>query len=353
MSSRRRRSFAPLLALAAAGTVCTPFKPDAECSHRQPPPRPNVAHSGASLPDIVLAISAVTPANTGPGWYKDVGFDLDNMCTGEGQGPSCVEPPWATADHTDGVDGIDNSWGQAWKGTGTIDATTPVMLFRISSYSGQPDDDQVEVSLYAGFELAPRSGAADGGTTLVWDGHDRWEIMQEMLVPSTPPSVNEPLYRDDKAYVAGGMLVAHFSKALWSPLLAFAPYQLLPATQVVLAGALTNLSGLWQLQDATVDMRIRFNDLLASLAHWRDNVAPGEVACENVIEYQTVRDTVCPLVDIASIPGASSAPCDAISTAVPFEAKQAQLGDVRLPSPKPRSCLKGIDPATDTCVPVN
>ena len=97
------------------------------------------------------------------------------------------------------------------------------MLFRVSSYSGQRDDDQVEVSLYAGYGLAPRPGDGDSGSPPLWDGDDRWKIMPEMLAPSASPSVDEPLYRDDHAYVSGGMLVAHFPKAVWSPVSATTP----------------------------------------------------------------------------------------------------------------------------------
>jgi hypothetical protein len=48
--------------------------------------------------------------------YEDIGFDLDNTCTGEGQGNSCAEPPWASASHMDGMYGVDDAWGRTWLG---------------------------------------------------------------------------------------------------------------------------------------------------------------------------------------------------------------------------------------------
>jgi hypothetical protein len=359
----------------AAAIACTPFKADppgdaggspndsaaigavadsgAKCGHREPPARPNIVDAGGGL-NLVFAVSQLVSTqgledDAGRPLVEDIGFDLDNTCTGEGQGPSCVEPPWATANHTDGRDGIDNAWANA-SAPQPATPNIPDMLFRVSSYSGEPDDDQVAVSIYVGLGLSPRGDAGDGGSYALWDGKDRVNIMAELLVPSASPSVDEPLYHDDQAYVSGGMLVAHFPKALWSPGVPEVPYDLLPVSGVVLEGLLTRTGDQWELQNAVVDMRIRFNDLLTSFAQLPDTLAPGELVCQKNAAYLTARQTVCPLVDIASIPGPPSAPCDAVSTASMFQAKQVLLGDVLLPAPPlVLNCSPGIDPVNDTC----
>jgi hypothetical protein len=360
-ASRRRCRRVPLLAMAAVGTGCTPFKSDPPCSHRAPPPRPTVTQEVSSLPDLVFAIRQSENAlrdDAGQRSYGEVGFDLDDTCTGEGQGPSCAEPSWATASHKDGVDGIDNAWGQISPESVHVDGSTPTMLFRVGSYSGQPDDDQVEVSLYAGFGLAPRGDAGDGGGDLLWDGHDQWKIMPEMLVPSASPSVEQPLYRDSQAYVSAGTLVAHFPKALWSPMLwvpsnPAGPNTLVPASGVVLAGLLDNVGGQWMLKDAVVDMRIRMNDGLTFAAQSPSGPAAGDTLCQNPVAYYGALQAFCAAVDIASVPGLpSSAPCDALSTAALFQASPALLGEVLPPSQAVAlKCAPGIHPATDDCEP--
>jgi hypothetical protein len=383
MSSHGRLLCVPLLALAAAGTACTPFKGDpptdgsapdstatgdasdaapdadppdspamvdasdagAQCAHRAPPSKPTVVDAGGSL-DLVLAVSeSSNRAADDAGSYRVVGFDLDDTCTNEGQGPSCVEPGWATlVDHTDGVDGIDNAWGELGPYAVQVDAGTPTMLLRVRSYSGQSDDDQVDVALYAGLGVAPRDG--DGGSPPLWDGNDRWNILPEMLALSASPSVDQPLYHDDAAYVSGGTLVAHFPKAVWSPGEAIAPYELIPANQIVLAGSLTRVGGLWVLRDLVADMRIRINDLLTAVAQFPSD---GGVVCQDTEAYQLAEQDFCPFVDIASVPGPPSASCDALSSAGLFQAKQALLGDVLPPSPAPATCAPGIKPASDGC----
>ena len=112
---------------------------------------------------------------------------------------------------------------------------------------------------------------------------------------------------------------------------------------------LIQVSGQWALQDTTVDMRMGVNDLLAAFAQAPDNSAPGEITCQNKGAYISVLQALCPVVDIASSPGPPSAPCDALSVAAVFQAKQALLGDVRPPSPPPAPCAPGINPATDSC----
>jgi hypothetical protein len=328
-----------------------------DCVHRGPPPRPSVTGGGGST-ELVFAVSsfdfgAASEGDAGPR-YRSIGFDLDDTCTGEGQGPSCVEPPWADASHADGVDGIDNASGQLWWGKGfgpqTTTGATPVGMFRVRAYSGQPDDDQVEVSLYVGVGLAPR---ADGGSDPLWDGNDRWDILPDMLESSSDggsPSLDDPRFRDDHAYVSGGVLVAQFQEALWTNGLRYAPKALTRVHQLILAGSLERVGEGWELNDVVVDMRTQFNEALVYAAHLPDPMT-GMPVCDSEADYLAAKRNICPFLDIASVPGPPSAPCDALSTGVLLQAKQAAFGSVLQPSPPPSplTCATGKDPATDTC----
>jgi hypothetical protein len=174
--------------------------------------------------------------------------------------------------------------------------------------------------------------------------------MPELLAPSAVPSVDEPLYSDNQAYVSGWTLVAHFPTATWSPGFVNAPYVLVPVSQVVLAGHLTQVGGQWALQDAVIGMRARIIDWLTALGELPDPQHSLGILCQNAAEYRLWQQAYCNYVDIASIPGPPSAPCDALSAGGLFQAKQAQLGDVLLPTPPP-AALTCASEIAYTCEP--
>ena len=201
MSRARSGALCALATAIVALESCTAMKPGSDCAgsttaptcaHRVPPSRPSVKGSGGTL-DLVFAVSYAyygtgqsSVDDAGKPAYLGYGFDLDNTCTGEGQGPSCLEPSWADADHTDGDQGIDNALGQAVAmelpvgQDGPTTETVANQIIRVRGYSGEADDDEVDVAVYVGFGLAPRDG---GGTGLLWDGKDRWMILPELLAP--------------------------------------------------------------------------------------------------------------------------------------------------------------------------
>jgi hypothetical protein len=323
------------------------------CRHRQPPPRPTGTAStptpgteaGAPL-DLVFAgktiQTGIAPNDAGRPLYQDIGFDLDNTCTGKGEPPSCAKPPGATA-NLDGVDGIDNAWGQLFSPGGpdpveavpSLVATTPWGMLRVREYSGDAYDDHVIVSLYIGLGLAQRP---DGGSGPVWDGNDTWAILPEMLSDAGPPDVDHPLYSDDTAYVSNGVLVARFTDALWPN-----GITLQPVHQLVLAGALKQeVDGQWELQDMVIGLRGRVSDALLAGASFPTQ---SGVLCGSKPTYDQAKQRTCAAADLASDPDASpSSPCDALSVGALVQAKQARLGAVAPPfrSPPP-SCAPGVD----------
>src|SRR5215831_6964154 len=84
-----------------------------ECRHALPPGRPDVSPAVPGALDLIFASRNTDFGDSGeagatPKW-QTFGYDLDDTCTGEGQGDSCAEPTWAMIDHPDGIDGRDNA----------------------------------------------------------------------------------------------------------------------------------------------------------------------------------------------------------------------------------------------------
>jgi hypothetical protein len=341
------------------------------CAHRlppalppAPPARPDVDASDASLPDLVFAMSSIyygvgSTDDAGLPAYQDVGFDLDDTCTGWGQGSSCAEPPSATASHRDGPGGVDNAAGQLKLALSPVPLADPMdvtsanaeeLVFGVSSYSGEPDDDQVEVSLYVAFGLT----RADGQMGPVWDGNDAWTILPEMLAPlpdggSGPLDVHQARYRDPAAYVAGGVLVAHLGGALWPAGLLLDPTYLSPVARVTLAGRLVRVGAAWELQDLMTGVVARAPDFLAAAARWPLQTGSAEPYCQSAASYATLKTFICSFVDISSTSTSPQAPCDAMSGGSRLTAKQALLGAIAPPTPPLQPCAPGIDPEADTC----
>ncbi len=350
------------------------------CTHQQPPHRPSVSDAGGAL-DLVFATSSVLFGTTsfddaGLPRYESIGFDLDDTCTGEGQDASCAEPSWANAPHQDGVHGIDNAIAQglaAMPGVLNSAAASPetaIPMIRVRSYSGGADDDQVQVSLYVGYGVAPRTedgvGLTDGGGTdlddggvgLHWDGNDRWGILPGTLLPLneggvTTYSVDQPLFRDDLAYVSGNMLVAHFATAVWPTNLPIAPTDLEPVHQLVMAGKLVpvgDAGDVWELQDLTIGYRLAISDAIVRWARWPLNGDPmfGYI-CQSKTDYDATKAKLCSYADISAEEDVPTAPCDAFSDGVLIQAKQAKLGDVAPPSPPLPPCAPDVHLESDSC----
>jgi hypothetical protein len=343
---------------------CTALKPAddhpggaAHCAHRQLPPPPAVTGRGGGL-DFTLAVwqqelGTGSEDDAGRPRYQDIGFDLDNTCTGEGQGPSCLEPPGVPPSHYhDGVDGIDNALGQAfWKtlpDVVTTDADHPVLLMRVREYSGEPDDDQVEVSLYYALGLTARE---DGRLGPLWDGLDQWTIMPESLAEpeAGAPNVDQPRFVDKHAYVSGYMLAARFDDALTASYLTVAPTLLWPMRHLVIAGSLRQGDhGTWELQNAIMGARIALTVLAQSNA-WTLN-GNGFPLCQFPSAYKSQVRTDCSFADVAYGGDSLSASCDAVSIGIQVQAKQALLGKVARPLfPALPSCDPSVDLKKESC----
>jgi hypothetical protein len=232
---------------------------------------------------------------------------------------------------------------------GPTTETMANQIIRVRGYSGQADDDEVDVAIYVGFGLAPRGG---GGTGLLWDGEDRWMILPDTLTPLedggvTVYSLDQPRFHDEHAYVTGGVLVARLPEALWPTGLLPEPSSLGRVEQVVLAGNLVRVGEQWELQHLVTGVRDPVQGLLSIIA--RITPQGGPIICQSAAEYQMARRRLCAFVDIASGPDSPSATCDAISGGSVLEAKQALLGGIGPPADELPPCPSSVHADTDSC----
>lgn len=318
-----------------------------------PGPPPDAAGGGGagSGDDIVVALRSI---DLGEGINAGkIGLDLDGACTCPGV-PLCTEPAWASGDHCDGELGRDNAAAQAFAAIndqvpGTISSGVLraqinkgewSLLLRVRGYDGSPDDGAVEVDVY------PTTGLAGQGVTPAWDGNDAWPIADTGLVDGQ--SLDQPIAVDTKAYVSGGVLVAHPK-----------------STSVLFVGALLRLRV--QLSSVTISGRIvpgdagglqisegliagvwTLSDLFKGLSDLR--YEGGKALCRDSGVYLQIRDTLCSVTDISSATAITEL-CDALSFGMSFEASPVKLGMV-VPVPplpgKPCSADAG-DPKDDFC----
>lgn len=321
-----------------------------------PQKRTSDVSSGGSL-SFVLAGRAIAfgdlPSADGRPGYLTVGFDLDNTCTGEGQGPSCVEPPGVDA--TDGDQGRDNALARLWASFveagvapdgGPIGGSSPyTVVARVSDYNGEADDDRVTIEYFLGTGVAPD---AQGNRTPRWDGTDRWDVASFELQTDDagePRLDGSPLI-DPVAYVAGWNLVSRLTSfPLASP--SQAPRL---AADYIWTGRLAKEGGGWAIHDGVQSSRLPVSELLASLGGYDDVLDPNHRAlCRGTAEYAALKAKICSFVDIATLQGDRSRPCDALSNGSTFEASPAILGGIDPTELPANRCPSVPDPASDSC----
>jgi hypothetical protein len=288
--------------------------------------------------------------------YRTIGFNLDRKCTGPLEGPGCVEPTWATADHDDGPEGQDNAFGglvysldptghataagaQALENTGVF-----TLLIRVSGYNELSEDDQVEVSLFGATMQDHRTPGKLPAKGASWNGADEWKVLSPWLEGSTDggPGVFSTDSRstaiDPDAYVNGGVLVAHFPRLLLGgPFDAFIEYHL-----VVLAAEIQNDGGTWGLASGTLGGRVSEGEGLRLVGGVFAR-EPGESACTPVSNptYLQIKLQLCANADIRSDDDDRAATCNGLSQAAAFRGVAARIGTIVEPA----------NPAADTCPP--
>jgi hypothetical protein len=358
------------------------------CGHRIWPPPPAQSSPGADDVELVVAARSLDFGEQSVNMGALVGLDLDNRCTCQGEGPSCVAPPKARPEFCDGPDGIDNSVSEFFNFLGTFsknftsaEYTSEAerggtsLLVRVRDYNGGADDKQVTLSLHPspGRDVDPCGGPAQPN----WDGNDTWPISSVSLQPlggggggggaggagggggaggAPPPTCgnngfdpNTPLYVDTNAYVNDWVVVANL------PTLALQFVGDDSAVPIALTagfvmGTLVQQGSRWAMRDGLMVGRWKlaeFFKLIGSITN------QSEPICTDTAVYAAIKNAVCEYPDIASTLGGPTTPCDAMSFGLGFQAEPAAFGAV-VPQPAASPlCPPATDPQFDNCDDTN
>jgi hypothetical protein len=228
-------------------------------------------------------------------------------------------------------------------------------LFQVASYNGEPDDDQVSVTIYSSPGFTPSGGGAGGAggapmqdLTPDWKGTDVWTVGSDSLEDGA--SLDNPKFVDPGAYVAGGVLVARMPALL----LRFAAKDSnlsVRLTDVVITGSIEDAPdddapGL-AITNGLIGGRWPVKDIFGGLSSFRAN---GLSLCTNEsFKYSQFKGIVCQSVDIAASSSDPAAACDSLSFGMAFETVPAVLGGVAPPPGEGMSCTPETDPGKDTC----
>jgi hypothetical protein len=360
-------SLLPSDAAADAGSDVVNVPDSNGCVSATWPGRP-LADDDASVDDIVF-YQAIEMLDFGAGdsGATVIGYDLDNVCTCEGNPPgpdSCI--PFAEAGtQCDLEGGVDNSAGlliQEFAGSGNffdqgyvnaqIAAGIFGALFRVTNYNGTANDTNVEVSIYT--SNGTQGAGTDAGPKVPqWNGTDVWTLDPTSLLGGTIGDAGPiPFVAYDlNAYVANWTLVSNISDM---PLaIGAATGEGLVTIDLTGAHVVAKLTPVGNTFKATgtVTGRWESSKLLTSLAVLYDPFQMDASLCGNDPVYQLLKPRVCALEDIATnvLDDGTNAPCDALSLAFNFTSVAATYGSVFA---KPDGGGGGCGPQwTDQCGP--
>lgn len=319
--------------------------------------------SVAVLPPITLAVQTTRLGSLDPTGalnidaWRDIGFDLDGVCTGvdscsgDDSPPSCQSTVLQVA--IDGNDCRDNTFGRLEYAAALVpelsktyglsdDAFNCALcvgdynyLFRVSDYNGEDNDEQVRVDLY------PSPGLL---TPLPWNCADpSWKThpcftpdeqftvsADSMANPGPGPDLPPAITFDANAFVRDGYLIVSFpdNTYLWFPgykaLVVAYPLRL---QKGIVAGKLSKGGdNVWKITDGTIGGRVLEHDVIESFRNLG--------LCDADPNYQVMVDFVHRNLDIlASGVNDPTAICDSMSAGIEFTAQQVSAGEVATVAP--------------------
>jgi len=344
--------------------------------HRWPDPPLADDPSSESL-EFVAAVRTVDMGDEAPDLDSvgpKIGYDLDQVCTGEGDGSSCLIPNGtALADFKDGPGGIDNRAAKLFASAkafsdkiGSLRYSEGAengnwsILVRVSGYNGTANDASVTVAIFPSPGIHALSCIPDSAKP-AWDGSDVWPVDSSGLEKGAGPgsdggtgpcgtgvtgfTYDQPKFQDTHAYVSKGVLVANLPTAA----LVFTSGSSGTAVKLtagfVTAEVVKGANG-YGLTKGVLTGRWKATDMFAAVSHV---VASAQSVCTDSPIYQAVKLAVCNSRDIAGTLGGPTTPCDALSLALSFEASPAKMGLVFPSKALVSNCPKATDPAVDNC----
>jgi len=326
---------------------------------RVAPGRPAANTEGDDIEEIVFGLKEVL-LNQGEIGWQEIGLNLDNYCSvapvPQGE---CIPPnPDATL-LIDGEQGIDNAFGAELyplvelvfpelQETARMSSENGVgvVAVRLRGYNGEDDDPRVDATLsqsvtgFAGTadETEPPDFTVvdfepympDGVTRLaspLWEGND-WMVLRDDTFFGS--DLEQPLVRDDNAYVVGRKLVMVLPDRVE---IRFAGDENGITVKLTDARAIGTLNeDLTELQDLTFAGRWSVLDLLQTTRSLG--------VCDGDAEFMIFRNKLQTAADLRATPGTGGemVDCDALSTGVTFQGYRVRIADVTDGQDPPDAC---------------
>jgi hypothetical protein len=319
-----------------------------------------------ALPQQAFAFDAIridtTPAEDS-GAPTPQGLDLDGHCNCV-EAPSCIRLSDAGPSIcSDG--GRDDVTGTLLASLGSLTGVTPAVLQTrlrqgvfsvlvvLTGWNGTDDDPVVTAMVMT----SPGINVPEGGTRIpAFDGSDVWDVDPAAVVDGALHNgedcaaihcVSLPSALDFEAYVAGGMLVAHFAKIPLAIVAARGTLTLPFVGATLLAKISKDDAGLYHLVGELAG-RLPANDLLLTSSTLTNPLDKTPI-CPGTDSYNLFKQGICAGADLQADPSLDDGkhPCDALSEAVSFSALTAHLGVLRTVVQADPVC----PPINDSCTP--
>lgn len=331
--------------------------------HPKPSDRP-APTSPADIGPVYVAITKLRLGSQDPSGtldenaWKKIGLDLDDSCTGSGtcdplrEKSACKAPSKIIS--FDGDDCRDNNFGRFEYSVATIPEVGETyrlnddmfncglctglynFIIRVTGYNGQANDDHVRVDLYPspGLEapLAFDCVKDPSNNKLCWLPNQPFLIDQaSMASPKEGPDLADAKIADPDAYVRDGYIVISLpdDSVLWfpsEPADQINTFPIILQKGIVTGKVQKSSEGVWTVSDGIIAGRVKKDDVIGGFR--------SVGFCDKDPRYGLMTSYVLSNLDVsASGKVDPESPCDALSIAVAFEARQATPGKLAAVAP--------------------
>ena len=339
-------------------------KPDTEAEGARPPGK-GTGGPAAGSADVVVAMNKLFLGDTGfdgqpnaQAW-KTMGYNLDGLLSTKSGSNHCKPQKGATKSsvQTDGVDGIDNSFGSnlikvigtlapnpsAEISTALTEGSFTIML-RMEKVEDKAEQSGIKTSLYGGAKFEALIPDCKATPTEVncsapkFDGSDMWPVLPELL--SNPTDINSAKVQFPDSYVTGGTWVSG-SQGDLNLSLSISGYSLaLKITKAVITADLSDVGSTAKATKGLIAGIIPTEQLISELKKIAGSF--DKSMCEGST-FETIAQSIRGASDIMAdgTNGDSSKTCDGISIGLGFEGVAVQLGGI----------APAATPPDDPCAP--